>query len=463
MIDEVPAHEALYRALVDGDADAAVRRLEPGLDGFLAAYDFTPLEVAVSEGEGAARRYVVRRLLDAGVDPRETVDAILPRAAKTGDVELLELLMLGGAEDRPDESGSWALDVAAEANDRAMVELLLEVFPETAVESALWQAARAGHADLCQRLEAALDDPPAIDKARRRLRRTLRLRAASERLHRARQLCGAVDLGDPAAVATELRRGASPDAFLADWQGEPVSALQRAAGRADQRIADLLLKAGAAVDGPADEQGRLSSTTPLFAAIGARAFELARRLVGAGADVRTRWTEGPRSMTPLLALMLDGFDPDGVDLAGLRSLVKTLARAGAELDAQDDAGFTAVIWTARRPSSAVFETLLELGARTDIADGEGNTAATHAFFRSLTSTDEKKRQEFKRVRRALGSTVAHQLDVELMAAAFQGDEKRCRELLRRGADPAHRYEGWEAIRYAEVARHEQIVRLLASG
>ena len=188
----------------------------------------------------------------------------------------------------------------------------------------------------------------------------------------------------------------------------------------------------------------------------------------AGADVNVRTT--PHSMTPLLTLMLDGFDPGSFgsggfatgrfDIGGIRSVAKKLTHAGADLDAQDSSGFTAVTWCARRPSLPVLETLLELGARSDLADEDGNTAATHAFCRSLITSDAKLRQEYKKIRRAIGGPVAHQLDVELLAAAFKGDEKRCRLLLQKGADPTYRYEGWEAMRYAQVGGHQSIIDLL---
>ncbi len=466
MTDRLPLtpRRRLHRAIVDGDADEVERHLAEGLDGFTADFYQTPLEVAVSEGQCNGRRRVTRVLLDAGIDPRETYDSILPLATRTGDIELVELLLMAGAEDTPSESGDHALEIATAAGNGPMVDLLLEASDSPPVDTALWSAAEMGHEDIFSKLEALVEDSEELDKARQRLRRAVRVAEAMDQQTDARGIHDAIQAGNVADLQRRLAQGGSADALVLGEFRQPLSALSHAAAEGDLRLVGILLGAGASVDGSADAEGRFEARTPLVTAIRDGALQIARRLIADGADVGIASNSGAEGeVTPLLELLIRGIGgPDLVDPRAVLALVNDLVQAGVDLEAADHQGQTAVFWAAKRPAPKVLKTLLGLGARAGPIDHDGHNPASHVLLRSQITDDPKQRAELRGVLELLGGQPTHRHEILLMAAAFMGDEKRCRRYLSQGADPDHQLEGWSATDYARAGRHLELVDFLAS-
>ncbi|MEM7351973.1 MAG: hypothetical protein AAF657_14330 [Acidobacteriota bacterium] len=455
----------LRQAIVEGDAESVARWLEEGRPRLELDAERTVLEVALAEGPaGPGRRDVVLCLLDGGIDPNRTFEPILPQAAKTGDTQLVQWLILGGARSRTAESEEDALEVAAAAGDEAMVDLLLEAMGASSfrIIDALRAVALAGQPGLFERLAPLAEDQAQVAAARVVLDRTLRLAASPNRHPRAGELHAAVGAADHAGVERILADGVTPGAFVVEWDGRPISALCRACQMGDARTAGALLRAGAAIDGLADGDGRLEASTPLIEAIRSGAGALARRLIAAGADVSAQRDEGAEGpLTPLLQLVMHGVGgPDGIDIGVAQALANDLVLAGAEVDAADARGHTAVFWAARRPLPRLLETLLKLGAEVGHLDKEGNAASTHALYRYHLASEKPEREDFRSVLDFLGGTVPRRLEAKLMAAAFRGQLDRCRRYLGRGADPRHRLDGWRAIDTARAGRNETIVALL---
>ncbi|MCH9648998.1 MAG: ankyrin repeat domain-containing protein [Deltaproteobacteria bacterium] len=108
--------------------------------------------------------------------------------------------------------------------------------------------------------------------------------------------------------------------------------------------------------------------TPLGMALWRGQWETSLELLWAGADPNLA---GPyfKDRTPLM-IAAGKFPPT--------EIFSALVDQGANVDAQDKKGLTALMQAARKGSASVVRALLELGADPEIEDNRGNTAANHA-------------------------------------------------------------------------------------
>ena len=454
------AWSILYDALLDGDADTVLAHLDKGADEFLAERMCTVLEAAVSETPSAHRLALVLHLLDAGVDPSATVDAILPQAAATGDVDLVEHLILAGAENEPSESLGHALEPAAEEGDLAMLSLLLENFGPVALADAAWSAAVADEPEAFDLLESWADEETDLAAARQRLQLSRRVRQLKEGLVKPKDVLDAVEAGDASTLRRLLAGGASANAFESDWHGNPVSALSHAARRNDPRCINILLRGGAAVDGIGDADGPLESRPPVFQAVYFGALAAAERLLAAGPDLSPVPQGAEGTISPLFTLLIDGIGGQPIDMTAAQKIVHGLVAGGCELDVQDAQGRTPLMWAAIRPAPKIIQTLLKLGADPSITDHDGNPVTSILLARSLLSSDPARHRAYHAALEQIGGRPPYRREAELYAAAFHGDLKRCRKLLAQGADPAHRFEGHNSLDIARLNRRLDIQDLL---
>ena len=252
-------------------------------------------------------------------------------------------------------------------------------------------------------------------------------------------LLRAVASGNRAEVSRRLADGDHVDAVLAGVAGQPgVCAAGIAAAAGDMPMLNLLLRAGAAIDGPASAQ------SPLAEAALACRLDVAKALVDRGASAGV--SRGQVKATPLLAacqgacpsiallLITHGADPHAATSAGVTPLMvaawwgsagcmRVLLQHEPDLLATDHAGHDGIYFAALRHHADCLELLLQAGADANRATVRGWTA--------------------------------------LMAAARNGCERCVRTLLAHHADSsAATPAGWTAMREAAHHCHADIARLL---
>jgi uncharacterized protein len=179
--------------------------------------------------------------------------------------------------------------------------------------------------------------------------------------------------GDPAIVSALLAVGADPNAVVS--RGQTV--LMTAARTGNPAVVKALLDKGATVDA---REAQLGETALMWAASENHA-EVVSLLVARGADVNARSStpsypkdrfglEGVLTIlphghwTPLMYAARDG----GLDAA------RALAKAGADLDAVDPDGSTALVLAIMNAHYDTANAILEAGANPNIADKAGMAA-----------------------------------------------------------------------------------------
>ena len=167
-------------------------------------------------------------------------------------------------------------------------------------------------------------------------------------------LADAIRAGDANAVTAALERGADPD------HATVAPMLVLAASRGAPAAVAALLEAGADPDA-LDPRGR-----PALAVAGARGhLDVVERLLAGGADVETR--EGSPPGRTILQLVIDDAAEPSTAVLG------AIVDAGADIDARDDRGESALASAAfmDRYDAAAF--LLERGAEASGANDDGVT------------------------------------------------------------------------------------------
>jgi cytohesin len=376
-------HHEVVDALIAAGAKVARIPLETGL--------------ALAKAVKGDRQDLVRSLIAAGADLHSQAGGgdHLHAAAERGLVGMIRLLIGAGAklEARSYHVGKTPLMVAAEhGQEQAVVALLAagaDVHAPGATPSghlngspALVLAAEVGHTAVVRALLAAGADPNArIGRSWRDSGKTpLILASRAGHLEAARAL---LEGGASVHVKDELPL----------WNREGGSFGQTALGyvaRADRpELVSLLLDAGAYPDAR-DERG----VTPLIrAAYGGKA-EIIRRLLAAGAEVRSpaRDEEG---RTALEAAAMWG-DPD---------VYRTLRDAGAEAGRPDKRP-EALRFAASRGETSMVDCLLAEGVDVDDESDEGATALASAAMvgtwrsRGSSSTTGPTRTAGRRARTA---------------------------------------------------------------
>lgn len=200
----------------------------------------------------------------------------------------------------------------------------------------LMRAARAGRADVVQRLLKAGADPSAMCPADT----TTPLKAA-------------IDSEQPDVVQALLSGGAAVDQAL--YGHHNVTPLNYAAKAGNLQIVELLLKAGASVSAT-DDDGR----TPLHLSIWSRHLEITKALIAAHASIEAKDNHGN---TPLIY----------ASASGKPALVEAIIAAGADIDERDGSGATALNNAADFSWTDVTRWLLEHGAS---VNAEGNDGVT---------------------------------------------------------------------------------------
>jgi ankyrin repeat protein len=336
---------------------------------------------------------IVEKLLSAGANPNTSMpegETVLMTAARTGNVEVLKLLIGKGADIRAREPsrGQSALMWAAAENNAAAVKLLVEAGADIQERSRAGSftpflfAVRAGHIeasrmllDLGAKIEDVLPDG------------TSPLVLATINAHY--ELAGFL-----------LDRGANPNAAAQGWTALHQVAWSRrhnagfnlpgpvATGGLDSLdLVRKLVKLGANVnarqtkeprDGNRNQQNRIGATPFLLAAKSVD-VPLLRVLLECGADpsIKTNNNTTPLMVAAGVGIWAPGENPGTHEEA--LAAAKLILDLGADVNAIDDNGDTALHGAVYRGGAIpVIQLLADKGARLNVVNKKGWMPVTAA-------------------------------------------------------------------------------------
>jgi ankyrin repeat protein len=151
-----------------------------------------------------------------------------------------------------------------------------------------------------------------------------------------------------------------------------MTPLQHAVMRNHVPTVNMLLQRGADIEKPNRE-----GYSPLALALAEAKFEVAKVLLDAGAHIDT--TAGPQALTPLMIAASQVSPGEGaIFLPGSTrpiDLARELMQKGANVNAQSKSGVTALMIAAARNVAPMIGLLVQSGAKLDIKQAQGKTAA----------------------------------------------------------------------------------------
>jgi len=430
----------LHVSAQNGDNTAVTRLLKLGANPLQRDINGqTPLYAAL-----AARNLdAVKLLLEAGARFNDEDDAATTplhwAIGRKADAAFLEQLRaLGAAIETPDSKGRTALQAAAAANNTDVIAWLLKSralidAPDAAGKTALHKAIENGAHEAIKLLLEAGANP---------LLRTSEIKTP---------LYLAAEKGDSAAVDLLLERSEVQHTLNEnDWRSykEGFSPLMVAVANGHVDVAERLIDVGAYVN-EKDNKNRHS----LFIAAESGTPDMMRMLIRRGADV---------AKAPLHS--------DGqtilhkVGAVNYKEKLLLLIEAGADINAVDGFGASALNLSAEACDFPKVRTLLELGANPNHANGAGRRPLDRAM-ELPTYNDEA----FKIVTALLGAGASPDIapsesvpNSPLHVAARSGNVRAVKLLLSHGAsvDVADRYMGTTPWLLAAGAPSYEICELL---
>ncbi|MBA3312736.1 MAG: ankyrin repeat domain-containing protein [Planctomycetaceae bacterium] len=373
---------ALHWAVYHDDVEAAKRLIDAGADAKAAnRYGVMPLSLACANGDAN----IVELLLDAGADPNASLpggETALMTAARTGRLGPVKALLARGAKvNAKERKGQTALMWAAADGHVDVVDALIEAGADfsTPVSSGFtpfFFAIREGRIDVVRKLLAAGAD---VNEA---------MRPAQNNKQGTTPLILAVVNGHFELAAALLEAGADPNArplgytalHAITWVRKPIRGDGDPPPMGSGRISSLdfvqrLVAHGADMNTRLERgesgRGRFTTTgsTPFLMAARASDVSLMRLLISLGADPKLPNADG---CTPLLAAAGVGALGDGDEAAGTEEealeAVRVLLELGADVNAADENGETAMHGAAYQSRAELVNLLAENGADVSIWD-----------------------------------------------------------------------------------------------
>ena len=357
---------------------------------------------------------IVRALLDAGADPHTSTAKGFPPllfAARNGDIEMAETLIAAGVDvNDTGVDGTHALPYAIVSGHDAFALFLLE---QGADPNGSMGGVRALHA--------------AVGRVYTWLGDWNRRHGGSGRYSRFGRIGIDPDRRLPLVQAL-LEHGADPNvrittsAMIMSYIGRPKKGAFEpfACGTGDLRGATPLWVAAFEMNGAGGQVFGVGSSRTSSSA------EILRTLLAAGADQHLTTNDGT---TPFMAAAGLGRatytprEPRGVRSPSAEEAVKILLEAGADINAVNEADFTALHGASFRGLNEVIEYLVEQGADIDAPDFRGRTAyrmaegSKQSFqFQSWPETAELLKQLGANTRLGIPGTVQERLrDVPVSA------------------------------------------------
>ena len=322
---------------------------------------------------GESHPETVRVLLAAGADPRASTAAgftPLLFAARNGDVELARLLLAAGVDvNHTGVDGTHALPYAIVRGHDAFARFLLArganpngaMGGVTALHAAVgrvdtwladWNRRHGGGSRYSTLGSSAFDPVRALP-----LVKALLARGADPNARIATSAMFMSYIGYPKKGAFEPFAVGTGDLFGA-------TPLWVAAYSANARVKDIRF-------------GRPEGSGAVEGAASRASAEILRLLLGAGSDPHATTTDGTTPLMVAAGLGRSTYtprEPRGVRSPGAERAVEILLEAGADVNAANEAGFTALHGAAFRGLNEVIEYLVARGADIDARDFRGRTA-----------------------------------------------------------------------------------------
>ncbi len=374
---------ALHWAVLYDDLNAVKLLLTAGADAKTAnRYGVTPLTLACTNGN----RATVEMLLESGADPNgsgPSGETALMTAARTGRIGPVKALLARGAKvDAREHKGQTALMWAAADGHVEVVDALLTAgadfrTPLPSGFTPLFFAVREGRTDAVFRLIQAGAD----------INETMRPKSRSDTSKRqaTTPLILAVENGHFEFAAALLKAGANPnhrpEGFTAlhaiTWVRKPIRGDGNPAPIGSGKLSSLELVRQLAMHGAdvnvrfengVSEPGRftIKGSTPFLLAARASDVLLMKLLLELGADPGKANAD---NCTPLLAAAGVGALGDGDEAAGTEDealeAVQVLLKLGADVNAVDNNGETAMHGAAYQSRASLVRLLAAHGARFD--------------------------------------------------------------------------------------------------
>jgi ankyrin repeat protein len=393
---QVDGMTALHWAVYHDDLEAATLLLRAGANARAAnRYAVTPLSLACTNGNTE----IVELLLKAGADPNTALqggETALMTAARTGKPGPVKALLARGAKvNATERKEQTALTWAAAEGHAEVVSLLLAAgadfrTPLPSGFTPLFFAAREGRIDVVRVLLKAGAD----------VNETLQPRKAAPRGPRpgSSPLILAVENGHFELAVVLLKAGADPNDQRAGFGALHMISWVRKPSRGDDeegnpppngsgKLTSLefvkeMVAHGAKVNLPLQQKvsnrGILSrpGATPFLAAASTADVPLLQKLLELGADPKLTNTQ--RS-TPLLAATGVGVGAPEEAPATEPEVLETVAlllKLGADVNAVDDRGETAMHGAAYRNHPKVVQLLADKGAKIDVWNRANKTGLT---------------------------------------------------------------------------------------
>ena len=402
----------LMTAARTGNVEVVTTLLEHGaeVNAAVTQTQSTALMWAVAESHGP----VVRGLIEAGADPhRSTTKGFTPLlfAAQNGDIEMARMLIVAGVSvNETGADGTHALPYAIIAGRDRFALFLLE---QGADPNASLGGVRALHA-AAGRVGTWLGDwQRRHGDGRRRSSFGRRGLEANRALPLVKALL---------ARGADPNAGITPSAMFMSYIGYPRKGAFEpfACGTGDLRGATPLWVAAYTANGPISSSGPPEDASD-------RA-EIIRTLLEAGADQHVTTADGTTPFMVAAGLGRSTYrprEPRGLRSPSAEAAVKVLLEAGAEINATNEADFTALHGAAFRGLNEVITYLVEQGADIDARDFRGRTAfrlaegSKQSFqFQSWPETAELLRSLGANPRLGIPGTVQERLrDVPLAASS----------------------------------------------